>query len=142
MFDCEDGLLIEIEGDPNRRRMCASLAENNGVTQSVRQSCELMHAQARFLAPPCMPLSDMGKDCRLHLDWAMSTGIRTQSQWYPGLNVSSPPEDFLTVLARTTGGTCGTPCKASANTTRQPNHDFKWPGKCILPSGFDLGRSV
>ena len=60
-----------------------------------------------------------GKDkCWGHVNWAMTTGIKTNPQWYPGLTAKSSFADFQCELSRPTafhgkkGGDCEgfTPC--------------------------------
>lgn len=58
-----------------------------------------------------------GETCYNHVEWAMSDGIFSNPQWYPGLSPSSSFEEFQSLLHKTesNGGACPLPCTTTSS---------------------------
>lgn len=58
-----------------------------------------------------------GETCYKHVEWAMSEGIFSNPQWYPGLSSSSSFEEFQNLLHKTKAndGACPLPCRATSS---------------------------
>lgn len=67
-------------------------------------------------APPACSTAIEGDDCYPHVTWAMTEGVVSHPDWYPGLTTSSSFEDFQYHLhiTNSAGGVCPAPCEEVA----------------------------
>ena len=80
--------------------------------------------------PPCRT-SQVGEECYDAVQWAMTSGIVTNPEWYPGLTAESSFEDFQTFFfkERTLSGVCEAPACAACHTAVRGEkcyEDVKW----------------
>jgi len=77
---------------------------------------------------PCKPkenvachTSQAGEECYDHVKWAMETGMKGHSEWYPGMTGTSTFEEFQKVLYTTNpeGSKCKVPCEHSKGNVNQ-----------------------
>lgn len=81
--------------------------------------------------PPACRTAQAGEECYDSIIWAMTQGIVTNPEWYPGLSTDSHFEDFQNLFYRekTNYGVCDAPACSSCHTAVRGEEcydDVKW----------------
>lgn len=91
--------------------------------------------------PPCHTAVAPEK-CHKEVRWAMTQGIHSNPEWYPGLTASASFEDFQAHIHRTSHEhQCPMPCTRSARPSPIPEQPSSGPGDIRWrPSGQRVGN--
>jgi len=87
-------------------------------------ACDAVTTPVSTTTPGCR-LAVEGEQCHKDVHWAMTVGIHSHPQWYPGLSDSSSFADFQDVLSRTPGGSCWDPCIGHDHDHAEEDHSHE-----------------